>query len=100
MTSYEVSIEHPCEAITLLPEVLPDWDYMAGDSGIEIGIPNFELDPSSAANRCPSIQHSYSYSLLCGSIEKEWLELGTSLHKVTFETPIGVESAMISIKVL
>ena len=85
-------IKNPCIQISLKAETISDIQYIPGDSELLISIADFIFTPVEVANKCPPIIHEYSYTLLCGDIENDWLELNPSQKKVTLETPKTIAS--------
>ena len=41
--------------------------------------------------RCPILRHAYSYSLLCGEIDDDWLTLDNEKHLISIVTPATVD---------
>ena len=99
ISQYEVVILHPCEDISLSAETFADIEYTSGSGAIEISIPDFVLNPSEVADKCPLITHEYTYSVVCGLVEDGWLELDSAQHKLTFETPPDTPSASITVNI-
>ena len=100
ITSYEVQVEHPCKAISLSPFAIGDQDNVIGDEiGLEMSISDASISPANMINRCPNIKHTYSYGVVCGSIESDWLTLDSEKHFISIKTPETIEQQGKQVKV-
>lgn len=85
-----VTVINTCDGISLINDSLPIVNYLAGDPEITIDIADFDINPSTA--NCPGIQHSYSYSMMIGSIDPSWiiLDQNSLTPNVKFAAPTDV----------
>ena len=92
ISRYEITIEHPCKAISLSPFAMNDQDSIIGDEiGLDINIPDATISPSDMVSRCFILRHTYSYGLVCGEIESNWLTLDSEKHLISMVTPETIE---------
>ena len=106
MTAAEVEVEEesPCLELHFTAETLPDVDYIAGETLVVTQVADFVLNPVAVASECPEITHTYSYSMVSGSIEEDWITLDEASHTISFLAPANfdeeaVESAVIRVSV-
>ena len=64
-----------------------------------MSIPDASISPADMVNRCPNIKHTYSFSLVCGSIESDWLTLDSEKHLISIKTPLVIEQQGKQVKV-
>ena len=65
--------------------------YTAGDPLASKSIADFLLDPNPPDPSCPSIVHTYTYSMVSGlQIDPTWLIFDESTKSMTFETPVYI----------
>ena len=65
-----------------------DQDSMIGDElGLDVNIPDATISPADMVGRCPLLRHTYSYGLICGEIDSNWLKLDSDKHLISIVTP-------------
>ena len=89
---FTITLIDPCISLEFASETISDIEYTAGDEIIMKQISDFTASPISIATQCPEVTHSYTYQMVSGTIEEEWLTFDEISQLITFWAPATFEN--------